>query len=262
MATSADPGTRPQWTIIRERHWFANGFDVLFGIVAPLACVLVNVALNYNRGVPDRGGIFGRYVFVVYIALALGLPPLLAAIALRRRLGNARGVIAGILLTGLMCVGLLSLPLLPLSVVMLTYSPGLSLLLLCPFLAAMVFLRQVKHTLIDDDEGTPGNRLFFGSMLAGALLISAVPIAAQMQADAFVGAHVQVVIRADEAAAQQSIHSLQSIAVWCPLDCYDDIVWAYAREHDAERRLTLQNRYQAITDYDIETRLRFLQSIL
>lgn len=229
-------------------------FDMLFGVVGPLLCIIFDPFV-FRSGAFSRGPLADYRVFA-YLGIILGILTLTIWLFCGSRIDNTwSGFFAGILLFGALFAGAGGIVLLPFSLLgLLLY--GIGALGLIPFVTGFVFLRNGFRALrFKGHMQYPDERLFWGFVVFGFVMIFSIPAFAQWQTSRVEQQGIQLVLNGNDVALKQGVQILKT-AFWCDNSCYDKLVEAYMRENDETRRSILARAYQEITGQDIRTILQ------
>ena len=231
-------------------------FDVAFGVVMPVLCFVFDPFV-FRGELMDDGGLYQQYQFYAYTISALEMVALCAWLFSAGRAGRRPAALAGMLLAGALFSFLVGLAILPYSVVGLIFLIGA--LGFVPFLTALVYLRNAWRA-----AGAVG-RAGAGSMRRAAVALACgfvfalgAPAVVQQSVKSEVSAALADV-RAGRELSPGRLRTLRMAAVASGSAAYDELVWEYHKEHNAERRARMAKAYAEITvSGDIEHRLAIL----
>lgn len=247
---STDPGTSDNSAGFWKRQFqlpptpLQNVFDVCFGIIAPILCVI------FDPAVFRSDGLFGAsvlYDFRLYAYAEIGIG--IAALAYFLLTRRASALLAGILYAGALFSGLLGLFILPLTL--------LGLLILigifgpAPFFSAFVMERNASRCWRESSTRTVRFKALRTAALA-ALLALGLPLAAQLAIFDIAGRAMAALQTGSEPKYSGAVRTLKLLKFGAKTD---EIVFAYQKATDAKQRERLARAYQAITGRDIVDRL-------
>jgi hypothetical protein len=153
-------------------------FDLLFGILAPITCLIFDPGI-FRGGMLADSGVLGNFQWFAYFACIMQVFTLRSWLQVGEDFEGWLGAIAGILLAGAICAGLVGILILPLSLL------GLFVLIgafgFIPFLTAIVFARNAFRALRLAREHTSSSG-FLGMLVLGMVIAIAVPAAPQLYA--------------------------------------------------------------------------------
>lgn len=222
-------------------------FDVVFGVFAPLICLMCDPVVF-------RGGLFGTpllggWLTAGWCAIGLGF----ISLSVWLYVGRPAPLLAGMLLAGALFALLLGIVMLPLSLIGLVMVIGI--FGFTPFVTAFVFLRNYIRAVRSDSMKSRGATpvvLFVVGLATGLL----VPLGANALVSSRIAKGTQMVLSGDAAQQTKGIVLLRSVGFAAD---FDDLVYAYDRATDdeAERR-RIADAYREITGDDIQHRLVML----
>lgn len=217
-------------------------FDVLFGIVVPILCLIIDPIVF--RPDPFLGpGILGGIQVFAYIAIGLGIISLSLWLRFRTRIKRASGFFAGAFLAGSIFAFIIGFPLAPFLI-----SPFV-VLAITPLLASFVFLRNGNLAFLQAQTSIDMRQLIL-TMTAGMILVIALPAAGQYAATKFISQGIEDALQDDPQVSATAIHRLQN-AIWCPVICGDAVRRAYITERDFNRQQRFDWLYEQITGHSI-----------
>jgi len=242
-------------------------FDVLFGVIGPVVCLVV--ASGIFGSVYFLAGALANLQVFTYLGAGIGMIALVFWLALGRRLEHGQGFLAGILLLVALFAGLLDLLLVPLSLCGLVYIIGILpnikelYLFIFPMLglvaspAAFVYLRNGLRALHSSEKDLPKmERMGIPlPLIGGVLLVVMVPALAQWRATRIVNSAMHDILQGQGQAAQAGIETIRN-AFWCSDFCADAIIPEYLREDEASRREYLAGAYRLLTGKDIQRQIQ------
>jgi hypothetical protein len=233
-------------------------FDVLFGIVLPILCLVFD-PIVFRGGLMREVGLYSKYQFYAYTLSALEMVALCAWLLSAGRAGRRPAALAGMLLAGALYSFFVGLTILPFSVV------GLLFLLVgalgfIPFLTAFVYLRngwRAAGAVGRAGTGSPG--LAAAALACGFVFALGVPGVAHMSIKREVSAALADVRDGRELSPARR-RALRMAVETSGFAAYDELVWEYQMERDPARRARIAKAYAEISrGGDIDRRLAFLQ---
>lgn len=223
-------------------------FDVTFGIVMPLLCLVFDPVVFRSRFLFSPAP--HPFAGAAYVFIGFQMAVLAAWLLLQPRLRRAAAFFAGPLLAGATFSLLLAVLISPLSVIGVLFF-GLGLLGFTPFLTAFVFWRNAVRALGQSSTTfKPAVRVCL--IAAGMLMTAAPPFAATQAASRAIE---RVVARPSSAGA---VNHARRLGWVLPLDP-DPLALSYGRENDVRRKALLAKAYHEITGGDVESRLERLR---
>jgi hypothetical protein len=226
-------------------------FDILFGIVVPIALLI------FDPGV-FRETIFASIRIFSYTAITLGITVFIIWLLIRHKSGPVNTFLIGAIYTSLLALMLSVLSLLVLAITLFPpslESLGLALLGvlgLLPWLTAFVYFRNGRRAL--NMAGSATHQPTFVLTMAALLFVVGIPAAAQTGTTRFVDHSVELVLQGNPIEVQRGINNLKN-AFWCTTECYREIARAYDMEETPERRLFLSKAYKEISGHPPEVDL-------
>jgi len=221
-------------------------FDVVFGIVLPVICLVVD-PIVFQGGFFGERPILGRFQLFAYLFCGLQIGIFLCWRTLARHLAPAAGLIGGVLIAGALfsfIVGVLILPLTLLGLIILIGVVGFT-----PFLTSFVYLRtgiraqrtQQRNVLLESR---------FLLALTAALLSVAMPALLSYHVSAIVSTSMSQIVTGNPREAELAVHRLR----WLPVSSTElgQLVDAYGNETSSEKKDALKRYYKEITGKDIE----------
>ena len=215
---------------------------VLFGFALPLGCFVFDPIVFRWSETFDGGPWLGGARPLCYTAAGLGMASLAGWLALRRCPGLTAGLLAG---AALFALGL-GVVLSPLSLIGLLVCVGVFGLV--PFGTAWVFARQAWLAW----ERAAG----LAWPLLGLVLATGGPGVLQVGAEVAVRSATADALSADPATAERGADRLARLGFATDPD---ELVWAYSRDRDPDRKRRLADAYRRVTGGDIERRLDVLR---
>jgi hypothetical protein len=221
-------------------------FDLVFGVIAPIACLIFDPAVFKGERLLSTGGLLASFKVLAYSAVGLGVVLLAAWLLFRSRLRRWSGYLSGIFLMGQLAAFGLGTVLLPFSIAGIAMA-GLGLLGFIPFITAFVFYRQ-RLAALGDSAGLAHPQR---AALLGFAIVLVIPILLQWGTSRYVGGAVRDILNERDSAAQVAVSRLK-LAFWCGDECFYELAWAYYKaDKDPARRAYLAGIYRDITGGDI-----------
>lgn len=241
-----------------------DGFDAVFGILAPIVCLLVDPQVFTQGSAPADPGLSGWRV-LAFTTVGGGALALLAVWLSRGRSGWVTNMIAipfGVGALGAMLIGwqtaLLSVVVLGFltvagltdnSMVFAQSAPilGLGLLGLTPLLTGFVYLRTAARAVAAD----PWGRGLFGTVktsvahVLGIALMLGIPAGLQVWANDYVQTRVDAILQNPQ--PQTALVAELKTAFWCTPVCYWSIARQYERATGEDRKQRLAEVYFELT---------------
>lgn len=229
-------------------------FDVVFGILMPVLCFLLDPGIiRGNGGAGVINPPLAKYSLLVYGLSALAIPTLGFWLLFQRRIKTWGGLIAGVLLVAAACSFVIGLIILPLSIMALIIVIGL--LGFTPLVTSFVYIRNTVRAFHRAEVYMTRTRVM-GSLLSAALLVILVPVTAHWTVSQIATSSIQEILRNDPASIDGAVNRIKYLK-WCVN--LDPVMLAYEREGDPIRKERLARAYNQITGEDIEHRLRILR---
>lgn len=229
-------------------------FDVVFGIIAPILCLVFDPFV-FRSGIFGGAGYLHSIQTFAYISVGLGIISLIIWLYPSEKTALLAGIISGIFFVGALLAFALGLVLLPYSIFGLIIVIGV--FGLTPFLTAFVYLRNGLRAF-RKIQSTQNKNLLVGTMALGVICVIGIPLAINLKTSDLVSQSVHIIIHSNkQEEIDSAINKLQS-AFWCSDSCYDQIVWSYSEEDDETKRKILSSAYLKLTGRSIEDRLRQL----
>jgi hypothetical protein len=225
-------------------------FDSAAGIVLPVVCLLFD-PLVFRGGISGQP-LAGHIQLFAYCFIAVEIIALAVWLSIGSRAREWCGVLGGIMLTGAIVSLVIGICLSPFSIV------GLLILIgalgFTPFLTAFIYLRNARRALRAARPQMPHAGLYV-TLLFGVTLAVATPAFAHWRINELVERSLMEVLSGDDAQANDAARRLRPVR-WLASDEIDQVVWAYSRATDPQRKERLARAYREITGDDIESRLR------
>lgn len=232
-------------------------FDVLFGVVMPVLCFVFDPIVFKGEFAGD-GGLFQRHQVYAYTISALEMVALCTLLFSAGRAQRRPAALAGMLLAGAAFSLAVGMAILPFSVLgILFFLVGL--LGFVPFLTAFVYLRngwRAAGAVGPGGVGWPARAAL--ALVCGFVFALGAPAFVQASVESEVAAALADV-RAGRELSPKRLRTVRLAAAASGSAAYDEIVWDYHKERNAERRARLAEAYAQITvGGDIERRLQTL----
>ena len=241
-------GKREFWRrqFLGPATWGQKCFDVVFGILAPVVCVVADPIVFKTSGSLTTPWI--SYATGAYVFIALEILTLSAWLFIPRKGPLPTLALAGPLLAGALASACLGLRMLPLSLIGLMVFIGI--LGFTPFVTGFVFLRnglRAWRSLGEEhrSEFHRGIAVFF------AFFTMAVAVGGQWTSDRSMAA---LVADPDSPRARQVVRWLGTGSQ------ADDLVAAWEKETDPIRKERLAKTYREVTGRDVEDRQQTLRN--
>jgi hypothetical protein len=232
---------------IREkRGWVRIVAEVLFGMVLPVFCVVVDPIVFRSSG-------FGQAVLRDYSLMRdLAMGSAIVLLCLWIFLERCPALFGGLLLGCALNAFLLGIAILPIT--FLGLFVGIGFLGLLPFLAGYVFLRNAVEAFAMSRQ--EHGRDVWLSPIVGLILAVGVPAGTQWFIHGQVTSAIDSLFSANKEEVADSIATLKKFHFVVD---FDQLVLAYEAEKDADRRASLAAAYRELTGMEIERRLHLLR---
>jgi hypothetical protein len=227
-------------------------FDITIGIVLPILCLVFD-PLVFRSGILGAP-MAGQFQLFAYAFIAIEIIALAVWLCVGARAGEWCGVLAGIMFAGALFSVAIGIFLLPISLLGLIILVGV--LGFTPFLTALIYLRNARRALTAAKSRMPRAALFI-TLLLGATLALGTPAFAHWRINELVERSLTEVLEGDDSQAAAAARRLQLVG-WFDSAELDQVVWAYAKTTDPQRRERLARAYRKLTGRDIEYRLAVL----
>ena len=255
LSEEIDNNDRPRFLVRQfalQRTEAQDVFDVCFGVFFP---VLVLIA----DPVVFKGGILGepilaRYQFFAYMVTAIEIAVFLVWLILHRHLRPFSAPIGGILLGGALfsfVVGILIFPFSVLGLIVLIGAAGFT-----PLLTGFVYLRTGVRALKVQEQNVAFEGRFLIAAMA-ALLAIALPALVSIQISNTVSSSVNALLNGDAKQAEMAVDRLKWLPFISAVDLRE-LVTAYGRESNLEKKAVLKEYYKALTGDDIDVQLQIM----
>jgi hypothetical protein len=221
-------------------------FDVVFGIVLPVICLVVD-PIVFQGGFFGERAWLGKFQLFAYLFCGLQIGIFLCWRTLAQHLAPAAGLIGGVLLAGALfsfIVGVLILPITLLGLVILIGVVGFT-----PFLTSFVYLRTGVRAL----KRQQTNALFRSRFLLGvatALLSVAMPALVSHEVSKTISRSINQIVYGNPKEAQAAVGRLKWMHV--SATALTQLVDAYRNETHSEKRAVLKAYYKELTGEEIE----------
>jgi hypothetical protein len=220
-------------------------FDVAFGIILPLVCLVAD-PIVFKTCDSFGPALLERYRLLGYSEVLIGIAGL--AISLRRNRTGA--CLAGTLFAGALFSFGLGCILIPFSLMGILIA-GIGLLGFIPFFTSYVLFRSGVRALALEKSASrksPGIAI----ALATAFLVLAAPAATQLRLNRFVRGQMQTILTAGAPEAHAAGQRLRRIRFIADLNSF---VQEYAKLTDTNRQSLVAETYRLVTGKDIEEEL-------
>jgi hypothetical protein len=240
-----------------ENTPWQDWFDIGFGIIAPIVCLIFDPAVFRDGFLSGRGYLSNIRLFA-YLSIGIGITTLSIWLLFKTKSSILAGFVSGIFLVGALLAMALGIFLLPVSIFGLLVVVGI--LGFTPFLTAFVFLRNGVRAIRMIQSSTK-RALLVVPMVLGVTLVIGIPLRIQWKTSALVSQSISTIIHSDkEEEIDQAADRLQT-AFWCSDYCYDEVVWVYDEEVNEEKRQLMSSAYKKVTGEEIEERLQRMQEL-
>ena len=152
-------------------------FDVIFGIVAPVICIIIDPGIirpPFDSCVGTLT-VFNQYAMFMYAAMAIGIVSLTIWLALNDTLKDAAPFFAAVFAIGVLFALTIGITILPVSVYGLALM-GLGALGFIPFLTALTYLRNCINAIQIARELSDTLFFKFAFAFAGVIFTLALPL--------------------------------------------------------------------------------------
>ncbi len=228
-------------------------FDGIFGIVVPHLCFIFDPVVFTVHHLLGPSFLL-PYKLPVYFMSLISMVALALWLYRGEKLRALSGVLGGILLSGAACSLLIGALILPISLIGLIVLVGV--LGFIPFVTAFVYLRNGLRALRSPNLNFPHAKAI-GALMLGVLLTIDLPALAHWKANRIITQAMNDVLQGNSNATA-AVGRLKYLG-WAGDS--DEIVWAYAREENQERKGKLAQAYQQIIGQNIEERLALLRLV-
>ncbi len=226
-------------------------FDVLFGVVAPILCFVLDPIVFKSGGIGPP--ILGEYQLFAYLVSGLAILALIAWLCLAHHLTASAPIFSGVFVAGAVFSVVVGIVIFPFAVLGLIIAIGLAGF--TPFLTAFVYLRNGIRAFHQSSVGSEGLKVTLATL--AVFVTIGFPGLISYQVSAAISASVTQLLNGDVAAAEAAAYAL-SWAPVLPQGSLDKVVRAYGTENDAKKKDLLRRYYQQATGRSIEQRLAIL----
>lgn len=217
------------------------GFDVAFGLVMPVVCLIADPFI-FKGGLFHARPLLGRIAVLAYLLIAIGI----VALCTRLLLKSTSALLAGALMAGAVFSAVLGVALLPFSLIgLMVY--GIGALGFTPFLTGFVFLRNGIATLHEPAASPRRARINAACLSFAATFL--VPVAAQVSVTCVADRALEAVLSDDEASAEVAAGRLKWLHQFTEID---RLLSEYEKETDEARKQRLAAAYRKIAGEDIQ----------
>jgi hypothetical protein len=224
-------------------------FDVIFGLVLPIACFLVDPIVFKSASVFGPP-LLEDYQLIAYVVSAVEMGTFLVWRTFPKLARTFAPAFAGIFLAGAFfstVVGLAILPFTLLGLLMIIGLPGLT-----PFVSAFVYLRNsVRAMKLQAKDSGLALRVVVAAL--GAMLFVGLPIRASVQVDRAMSVSVNTLVSGSAVEAEEAAHQLKRFR-FVSTKHRNQMAEAYARESDPVKKDIIKRVYQDIVGDDLELR--------
>ena len=224
--------------------WPQVVFDLIFGVIAPVFCVLLD-PIVFVGGI----GLLRSWCLMAYVEIAMGI----VALGYHLLTRHGSSFLSGVLFAGAIFSFLLGILMLPFSFWGLVVIIGL--LGFTPFLTGFVFVRNGCRCL--RELSPPVSRTTARRVVTlGIILTLLVPVGLQVTASHLINRAI-VALQSDS--ERDFVHAVQTLK-WMRFTADTDrIILVYQMTGDEKRRQRLASAFQTITGRTIEDRLAQLR---
>jgi hypothetical protein len=224
-------------------------FDVIFGLVLPIACFLVD-PIVFKSAAVFGPPLLEDFQLIAYVVSAIEMGAFLVWRTFPKRVSTFAPAFAGIFLAGAffsIVVGLAILPFTLLALLMVIGLPGLT-----PFFSAFVYLRNgIRAMRVQPNDSTLALR--FVVAVLGAMLFVGLPVRASIQIDKAMSVSVDTLLVGNAIEAEAAAKQLKKYR-FVSTKHRNQIAFAYARESDPVKKDIIKRAYQDMVGEDIEIR--------
>jgi hypothetical protein len=217
-------------------------FDVLFGLLLPVPCLVLD-PLVFRADGAIRGGVLSAWALPAYLFIGMQILMLGAWLLVGGRTARGAAWFAGPLAAGGIVAGLVGIAILPFTAIGLLFLIGA--LGFIPFLTSFVYLRNALRA-------RARGRAYAGASTTLALMLAGL-VCAVLPA---VAAHLHVK-RSFEALLRDPDRPIGWAERLAVVEA-DRIVWEYQSARPGARRDALARLYRRLTGVDVEDRLAIL----
>lgn len=225
-------------------------FDIIFGIVGPILCLLFDPVVFRTTIVGGMGGpVLGGVMILAYVSFIIQFTALAIWLTYRR----PSSFLSGILWGGACLSAIIGIALIPISLLG-TLFMGIGLLGFTPFVTAIVYRRNAIAAWPDDSSETEKPKQT-GLAFFGAALACAIPVFAQIVVGGKLEQATQLVLSDNAEEADRAVAVIKRYRLLANLD---SLVHAYGSESNDKKRERLAAVYQEIVGDDIQVRWQIL----
>ena len=216
-------------------------FDVVFGIVAPILCLVFDPAI-FRNGYPAGMGFLGEYRPFAYVAIAFSI------IGLAYYLVRQRGalLLAGVFFGGGIFSLALGIAILPMTFIGLFI--GIGVFGLTPFVTSFVFIRNGYRAL--RGSATRQESAAFVYVAIGLFLVIGVPLATHVFYMRTINYALTEIISGNDQEYAQGVHRLKLFRYEA-----DQLALRFVKCDDDNQRTRLSRAYTDLTGEPIEALL-------
>lgn len=226
-------------------------FDVVLGLLAPVLCFYFDPLVFQGSFI---GPLYSGYQLFAYSVTAIAVSVLLVWLLFGRRLKSIGALLGGFLYAGAVFSLVIGLAILPFSLM------GLMLVIgvfgFTPFFTAFVYWRNGRRASRADVDYA-ANRSWLTPIAIGFILALGLPAFASMQVSRTLSTSIDVILYGEPSQAEVAVNQLKWLP-FIPQAKLDQIVEAYMKESDENRKQRLKKYYLSVTGADIDHRVWIL----
>ena len=228
-------------------------FDVMFGLVLPVACFVAD-PLVFTSTPVFGPPLLEDFQLIAYVVSAIEMGFFLVWRTFPKRVSTFSPAFAGVFLAGAFFSTVVGLAILPFTLLGLFMVIGL--LGLTPFFSAFVYLRNgIRAFKVQANDSTFLLRFVVAGL--GAMLFVAVPIRASIQIDRAMSMSVDTLVSGNAVEAEAAANQLKRFR-FVSTKNRNRLADAYGREADPVKRDIIKRVYQDMAGDDIEMRWHVL----
>jgi hypothetical protein len=227
-------------------------FDMLFGVIVPLLCLIFDPAVFKSSDGFFQGGLLSQFRVFAYVAIGIGVSALALWLFFQQRMKQWGAAFSGIFRIGYLSSALLGIVLIPFSIMGILLG-GIGILGFLPIITSFTFHRNWHRARQAAKLQTP-EKSTRKIAIAAALLTLALPAFLQWQTSRYVSQSIQEIIAGDTQTAYNAAERLQW-AFWCSDECYFPLAFAYRHSKDEATKTRLATIYQLLAGKDIQSAL-------
>jgi hypothetical protein len=227
-------------------------FDMIFGVHAPVICFIADPIVFKSMLFPPA--LYPDFQIFVYLVTLLEVPLLAVWLLYGGKFKSAALLAGGALMAGALFSFLIGVVILPFSLIGLLYVIGIFGFI--PFLTAFVYSRNAVRALQAQPKGLRFQWAFVLATIAAVYVIG-LPAVVSLGTARVATVWTSEVLYGDEQDAESAAQRLRWLPI-VPERSLNQLLWAYEREDNPDRRRLLAQRYREITGDDIERRSRII----